>query len=152
MFQNSPETMKCAYPIIRESIPKSKLGYSANNIYDGYPPLMNDGRTIVSSYQPNAVLNNKIIQENNIHSNWQYRKFLTDHATELIQQNYKEASNDVGYIKRFNDFQSDSMPYLYKSYDDNTKPIGYQTSDLKELYLSREQLDANRIAPTLGKF
>jgi hypothetical protein len=41
------------------------------------------------------------------------------------------------------------MPYLYKSYEDTTKPIGYQNSDLKELYLSREQLDANRIAPTL---
>jgi hypothetical protein len=149
MFSTKPESIECAYPVIRETIPQSKLGYSTNNIYDGYPPLMSDGRTITASYQPNAVLNDKIIQENNITSNWQYRKYLTDNGTQIMKQDFREASNDVGYVKRFNDFSSDSMPYLYKSYNDDTKPFGYQNSDLKELYLSREQLDSARIAPTI---
>jgi hypothetical protein len=149
MFTSKPESLECAYPVIKETIPQSKLGYSANNKYDGYPPIMMDGRTITSTYQPESALNEKIIQENDIKSNWQYRKFLTENANQIMKQNFREASNDVGYVKRFNDFYVNSMPYLYKSYEDTTKPIGYQNSDLKELYLSREQLDANRIAPTL---
>jgi len=149
MFYSSPEKVECAFPVIRETIPKSKLGYSTNNIYEGYPPLMSDGRTIVSSYQPEAVLNNKIIKDNQIESNWQYRKFLTENGLSIMKQNFKEASNDVGYVKRFNDFNYNTMPYLYKSYDDNIKPFGYQTSDLKDLYLSREELDSHRIAPTV---
>lgn len=150
MFSSfQPESVKCAFPVIHETIPKSKLGYSANNIYDGYPPLMSDGRTITASYQPEAVMNEKIIKDNGIESNWQYRKYLTENGNEIMKQNFREASNDVGYVKRFNDFSFDTIPYLYKSYDDNAKPFGYQNSDLKELYLSREQLDSHKIAPTV---
>jgi hypothetical protein len=149
MFQ--PVTLECAYPVIRETIPQSKLGYSTNNSYEGFPPLMNDGRPITASYQPEAVLNNKIIEENGIQSNWQYRQYLTKNATQIMKQDFREASNDVGYVQRFTDLKSDSMPYLYKSYDDNTQPLGYQNSDLKELYLSREQLDSRRVAPTIYK-
>jgi hypothetical protein len=128
---------------------KSHLGYSTNNIYDGYPPLMFDGRTITASYQPEAVYNEKLILDNGIKTNWQYRKYLIDNGTQIIKQNLKEASNDVGYVQRFTDLGNNSMPYLYKSYNDANKPFGYQTSDLKELYLSREQLDARRLAPTV---
>jgi len=40
-----------------------------------------------------------------------------------------------------------SVPFTFGSILDNTKPTGYQESDLKSIYLSREQLDARRIAP-----
>ena len=36
----------------------------------------------------------------------------------------------------------------FDSYGDTTKPKGYQDSDLKELYLTREQLNARKVAPT----
>lgn len=127
-----------------------KLGYSINNIYEGYPPLMNDGRTIFASYQPEAIINNKIIKDAGIKSNWQYRQYLTKNANQIIKQNFNEASSNIGYINRYNDNVSiETTPYLYKSFDDTTKPIGYQSSDLKNLYLSREQLDSRRIAPTI---
>jgi hypothetical protein len=142
----TPESIKTAYPT---NIPKSQLGYSTNNMYQGYPPLMNDGRTIVSTSQMESLIDNKLMGENNIKSNWQYRKYLTANANEIMKDNFKEASNDVGYIKRFSDSPYSSNPYLYKSFDDNTKPFGYQNSDLKELYLSREQLESHKIAPTI---
>lgn len=130
----------------------NSFGYSTNNIYEEYPPLMSDGRTITASYQPDSVLNDKIIKENNIQSNWQYRNYLINNGTSIMKQNFTEASNDIGYVKRFNEpnISSFSTPYLYKSVDDNKKPKGYENSDLKELYLSREQLDSRKIASNKG--
>ena len=40
-------------------------------------------------------------------------------------------------------------PYLFSSITDRTRPEGYSTSDMKELYLSREQLEARKIAPAI---
>jgi len=40
-------------------------------------------------------------------------------------------------------------PYLYESFMDNSKPFGSTNSDLKETYLSREQLQARKITPSI---
>ena len=45
--------------------------------------------------------------------------------------------------------KSSNTPYLYKSCSDSTQPYGYETSDLKEMYLSREQLNRKRQMPSL---
>jgi hypothetical protein len=143
--------LDAAYPSTAQETPKSKLGYSTNNVYDGYPPLMNDGRSIVASFQPEAVLNNQIIKENGIKTNWQYRKFLTENANYLMKENYRESSNDFGYMKRYNTEQSATSPYLLDAKSSSLeKQLGYQTSDLKELYLSREKLDSQRVAPAFA--
>jgi hypothetical protein len=84
MSTNSFETLSCAYPIIKETVPQSALGYRTNNKYPEFPPLMNDGRAVTASYQPEAVLNEKLIRSNNIQSNWQYRRYLTNHAKEIM--------------------------------------------------------------------
>ena len=149
-FLSKPENIECAYPTIKETVPRSSLGYHTNNAYDSFPPIMMDGRSIVASEQPEAVLNNHLLNELGIKSNWEYRKYLTKHAKEIMQYNYMESSNDVGYFKRYTDTPgSYSVPHSYQSYVDNTNPVGHQTSDLKELYLSREQLDARKVAPAI---
>ena len=43
----------------------------------------------------------------------------------------------------------ESDKYLYKGCSDNTRPFGYETSDLKNLYLSREQLQNRLAAPIM---
>ena len=40
-------------------------------------------------------------------------------------------------------------PYNYSSYIDTAKPQGYVNSDLKDLYLSREQLNARKTSPAI---
>lgn len=147
-FTNS-ENINCAYPIIKESIPKSSLGYNTNNKYPEFPPLMSDGRAITASYQPEAVANEFIIKNNNITSNWQYRQFLTKNAKQIIEQNSRESTNDSGYYIRYNDLNNYSTPYLYDSQTENAKPFGYSSSDLKDLYLSKEQLNAKKISPVM---
>ena len=159
MFSNiQPLPLDCAYPIIKETIPASSLGYSANNKYPGFPPLMNDGRTITASWQPESIINDDLIQSNNIKSNWQYRKYLTHNAKDIMAYNFRESSTDAGYYKRSIDLPNmqsnvvsnmNGVPYNFNSINDNSKPFGYQTSDLKELYLSREQLDARKISPVI---
>ena len=157
LTKNNNTPYSCAYPSIKETIPPSKLGYNTNNRFPDFPPIMSDGRSVISSWQPEAVVNDRIIQDNNIKSNWQYRKFLKQHANEIMDYNLKEVCNDTGYfIQTENDInlvdkdKSSNHPYVYKSVDDNTKVLGQeQNSDLKELYLSRERLDARKIAPSM---
>jgi hypothetical protein len=160
MFSNNQgEKIESAYPVIKESIPASSLGYSTNNRYPEFPPLMSDGRSITTTWQPEALINEDLIQSNNIYSNWQYRKFLTHNSQQIAQYNFLESSNDVGYYKRPIDFpnmQSNVVsgigaPYTYLSVLDNSKPLGYHNTDLKELYLTREQLDARKISPVINQ-
>ena len=141
----------CAYPTIKETIPPSSLGYHTNNRFPQFPPIMADGRSVISNWQPEAVVNDRIIKDNNIKSNWQYRRFIRKHANEILDHNFNETCNDTGYfVKRENTLNVSKTPYIYKSMEDTTKVLGMEhTSDLKELYLSRERLDARKIAPTM---
>ena len=144
-----PQNYQNAYPEIDGS-QKSKLGYHTNNQYVGFPPLMSDGRAITASYQPEAVLNNYLLKETGLTSNWEYRRYLTNQAKDIMKYNCIQSANDAGYYRRYiNDEKPYSTPYVYPSFVDTSKPEGYQTSDLKEIYLSREQLQARMVAPEI---
>jgi hypothetical protein len=155
MYSTQYESINCAYPIIKESLPKSSLGYGTNNKYPEFPPLMTDGRSVIGSWQPESTENAMLIESNGIKSNWQYRQYLIKNSQQLQEYNFRETCNDVGYFKRPIDvpsIQSNvisgySTPFKFGSILDKTKPAGYQESDLKSLYLTREQLDARRISP-----
>jgi len=149
------ENVKCAYPNFQETLPRSSLGYASNNVYAGFPPVMADGRSIMAAYQPEASKNRELLEQSGIKSNWQYRKYLTENSKEITEQNFKEACNDTGYTKRYTPNQIDgrdpvsNTPFKYSSYFDNSKPVGYSNSDLKDLYLSREELNARRQVPAI---
>jgi hypothetical protein len=158
MFSYQPEKLETAYPIIKETIPASSLGYNTNNKYPEFPPLMSDGRAVFGSWQPESILNADLLESNNIKSNWQYRRYLTKNSKEIMEYNFRESCNDAGYFKRPIDLpsmQSNSVtgftnsPYLYKSVLDNTNVLGHDNSDLKNLYLTREQLNSRKISPVV---
>lgn len=150
-----PESVSCAFPVIKETLPESKLGYGANNVYPGFPPRMSDGRSIIASYQPEAVLNSSLIASQGIKTNWEYRKYLTENSQQILQQNFRAACNDVGYFERFhpegssNSKMGANTPYRFSSYLDNSNPQSYANSDLKDMYLSREQLNSRKVSPAL---
>jgi len=150
-------------------------GYQTNNIYPDFPPLMNDGRSVTSSYNPNAVNSERIIIENGLKTNWDYRNFLTRNATKVRDYNYLDALNDFGYTStpadvvvygkpvsegargasaRAESSGAVATPYLYKSVLDNTRQprdVFSQDSDLKNIYLTREQLNSRKVAPILSR-
>ena len=126
-----------AYPDIQ----LSNDGYQTNNQYSKFPPLTADGRNIHASWQPGAEINNAIIRENNIQSNWQYRKFMTANANDLRQKMFEDALNDVGYKNRNTNSDQDKPSFMeYKG-----------LSDLKANYLTREELQAKMVVPSITK-
>lgn len=167
MFSNQifyePENFECAYPKVNETLPPSKLGYHSNNKYDGFPPIMMDGRTITASWQPEAVLNAHLLKEINVQTNWQYRQYMTKNAKDIMKYNCTQSATDAGYFKRYADLanESYSTPYLSPALGSNdqlkgnepkgNEPKGYKTSDLKELYLTREQLESRMVAPEVNQ-
>lgn len=122
-----------------------------NNAYINCPPMMADGR-IWASWQPEAVINNRIQIEQNINNNWNYREFLQKNGLKIMNFNTIENCYLMGmdYKKdtRKNIEYSKNTPFLYTNVFDTRKPaVGYCNSDLKNPYLSREQLNARVIAP-----
>jgi hypothetical protein len=152
-FLNSArgESLECAYPVIKETLPRSKLGYNSNNQYPEFPPLMSDGRSIISSWQPDSVVNNQILTKNDIKSNWQYRKFIKENAEEIMKYNFRETCNDTGYYIQNQNPPKYGTPYMYDSiHEQANRTVGPETkSDLKDLYLSRNQLEMRKIAPSI---
>jgi hypothetical protein len=124
-------------------LPKSSLGYATNTNYPKFPPLMMDGRSIVSNWQSETIANDNLIKKNQITSNWMYRKYLQQNAKEIMKQNFVETANDTGYMTVPKDKDDNrGTPTLYSSI--YTEPQNRDTSDLKSLYMSREQLNAKK--------
>jgi hypothetical protein len=124
---------------------------SENNYYKDMPPLMNDGRNY-SSWQPESVINDNIQKQENIKSNWEYRKYLQNNAQNIMKFNYMESVNASGNNPKtyVNNKSSPNTPFIFQStYDTRTPVYGYNNSDLKNNYLTREQLNARMIAPSI---
>ena len=126
--------------------------YSAsNNINYNYPPIMNDSR-IWSGWQPEATINEKIQKQEGIQSNFKYRQYLQQHGLQIMNYNNSEALYTLGldvHVKT-DTTPSDNVPFHFKGVFDTGKPgFGYLGSDLKNPYLSREQLNARMISPSI---
>jgi len=124
----------------------------SNNIHFNFPPIMSDGRNF-ASWQPEAVVNTRIQKQENITSSWEYRQYLTNNALQIMKYNNQEACADLGLNTHVqtNTTPSSNVPYKFKSVMDTEKPgFGYPTSDLKTPYLSRQQLQARMISPSIS--
>ncbi len=124
----------------------------SNNIHFDFPPIMADGRTY-SSWQPEAVINQRIQKKENIKTNWDYRQYLTNNALQAMKYNTMEACYDLGLPSHSQTKKtpSSNVPYQFTSTFDTSMPgFGYNNSDLKKLYLTKEQLNARLIAPSIS--
>lgn len=126
---------------------------ASNNIHFDFPPIMADGRNY-ASWQPGAVLNEKIKTDAGIKSNWQYRKYLVENADEIIKYNQLGACNECceGVVRYGTADQSSSnAPYVFTSSLDKSQPFGYETSDLKNNYLTNYQLQTRMVTPVISQ-
>jgi|LauGreSBDMM110SN_4_FD.fasta_scaffold544305_1 hypothetical protein len=113
-----------------------------NNLNIPYQGIIADGK-LFTEYSPSALLNDKIKESNNIKSNVDYKKFLTNNATIIMNKNF----NTAGKITE----STNNYPYVFNDVNDNTIPPGYETSLPKNIYLTREQLVSNQVRPLLKK-
>ena len=127
----------------------------SNNIFTSAPPLMSDGRNY-SSWVPGSQIDQMIKKNAGIYNNSEYRLFLIENADKIIEFNQFEACNNCGCCPYYqNNSGQKPNPYLYNNdcyaKNDNCRPFGYENSDLKNLYLSREQLASLKSNPITFK-
>ena len=124
----------------------------SNNIHFNFPPIMADGRNF-ASWHPDAVINQRIQKQEHIKSNWQYRRYLQNNGTQIMAYNNLEACYDLGLDPHVQTGKtpSNNVPHAFKSAFDTTTPgFGYCNSDLKNPYLSREQLNSRMVSPSIN--
>jgi hypothetical protein len=127
-------------------------GYQCNTQYSDFPAKMSDGRSVVASWQPGAVVNEILVKQNGIQSNWQYRKYLMNNSQTIRENLFRDALNDVGYSVRNENPDMNVIHDTPKLYGSINEPVTHrfaESSDLKDTYLNREQLDARRVVPSM---
>ena len=125
---------------------------SSHNVYFDFPPIMTDGRNF-SGWQPGNAVNESIRRAENIKTNWDYRRYLTTNAEQIMSINRVDAVNMGGHGQvEVNDYEQENqrnVPFMYSSVMDKREPFGYAPSDLKDTYLSREALQSRMVAPEI---
>jgi hypothetical protein len=106
---------------------------------------------LISSWSPESADNARILQSTGIASNWEYRKYLTASGADIMRTNFREMCNDSGY-QHPPMTRDTGAPASFASFSDASRPFGYADSDLKQTYLTREQLQARKVAPVFSDF
>ena len=119
---------------------------------------MDDGRNY-ASWQPGSEINSNLREKHGIITNSQYRKYLIANADKIIRGNQVDSFNETGLnmsnynsdnnANNANNANNSNGPFIFNSAVDNRKPQGYETSDLKNIYLTRHQLYSRMITPVL---
>ena len=123
---------------------------SSNNIHFDYPPLMSDQR-FFTSWNTSTNLNEQIKKDENITSNYDYRQYLINNAEKIMKINKDAACNNCCACNVTGNEKLQEEKYIFKSCSDDTKPFGYETSDLKKVYLTRQELESRKSAPILNQ-
>lgn len=122
-------------------------GTCNNNKYNNFHPIMSDGRNY-ANWEPAVTISNKLQTKENIKSNWEYRNYLINNADKIIKQNQEEACGDCCSKNIYYENKKEhTTPYIYNSCSDKAKPYGYETSDLKDIYVSRQELQSRFVTP-----
>ena len=118
----------------------------SNNINMNFPPLMDDARLFSNYYS--SVLNDEMLKRNkNIKTNSDYRHYLQINAQSIISNNQLNSCNECSvcpYYSKTDLEINKATPYIFDHILSKIRPYGYETSDLKELYITRQQLDAQK--------
>ena len=121
----------------------------SNNIHMGFPALMSDGR-LYANWDAACEMNNTLKTKEGITNNYNYRQYLIKNGSAVMNANAKAAcENCCACFENFNKTPRVNDKYIFKSCSDKTVPFGYEHSDLKNIYLSRQDLASRLRAPIL---
>jgi hypothetical protein len=122
---------------------------SSSNTYYTVTPV----NPLESSWQPDAVINNKIHVDSEITSNWKYRQYIQNNANHIMKYDTMEyiySSGNNPYTITDNKI-NDNIPYRFSSlYDTNVPNYGSNNSDLKQDFIKKQQMSARMIAPSIA--
>ena len=120
----------------------------SNNIHFNLPPLMSDGREY-SSYDPGCKENTELRNSLGIKNNYNYRQWLIHNGNTIVKKNRKAACNECSECVKSAAQAPKTQKYLFQGCADNSTPYGYETSDLKNIYLSRQSLNSRLNTPIM---
>tara|TARA_X000000950_G_C13786382_1_gene607436 strand:+ start:604 stop:1068 length:465 start_codon:yes stop_codon:yes gene_type:complete len=120
----------------------------SNNIHFNLPPLMSDGRNF-STLTPMRQENTNLFEKLNMQTNYDYRQYLIKNAEKIMKNNQSSACDNCCHCETIVDNIPSHQKYFYRSCSDLNKPYGYEDSDLKNMYLSRTELNSQLKAPIL---
>tara|TARA_B100001057_G_scaffold342303_1_gene343201 strand:- start:688 stop:999 length:312 start_codon:yes stop_codon:yes gene_type:complete len=95
--------------------------------------------------------NDEIVKMNNINTNWDYRNYLTQNANNIMSHNKYNSCLNTGISTDLIYEKKDGNPFLFHSTLDNSRPFGYQTSDLKEAFVYKRHGEILKVAPKISK-
>ena len=119
----------------------------SNNVYKNLPGLMSDGRSN-TDYSPACENNEKLKQQLGLTSNYEYRQYLINNGNNVAKRNFEDSAKYSHFV-----FSNDKTydKYLFKSLRDKTKTPGSEESDLKNMYLSRVDLQSKMTGPIISQ-
>lgn len=99
-----------------------------------------------------ASTNQQILNYSGINSNWKYRQYMQQHANQIMKYNTMQSINTSGNnpYSILNTHTTNNRPHLYTStYDNNHPEYGFRHSDLKQEYMTKEQMKSRMISPSI---
>jgi hypothetical protein len=114
-----------------------------------FAPIIDNGRNY-SNYEPGSSLDNKLKETANITNNSEYRKYLQTNADSIIKNNQLSACYEcctTPFFSNNSDGMATTKPYIFDSILSDNQPYGYETSDLKNEFISTQMLQAQLHTP-----
>ena len=110
-----------------------------NNQNVNMPGIVSDGR-LFTNYKSDALEGETLKRENVLKSNEEYRRYLVQHTESIMKMNYDHMAkaNQTEYHHGQYDY---GPPRLYTTIQESIKPYGYEDTNVKQMYLTRQQLD-----------
>lgn len=117
-------------------------------------------KTVPAKWQSEDANNADLVAKTGITTNWQYRKYLTENAKDIMEYNYHESNNENGHAVRHAGLpviqcnkvdDVTNTPRMQTSMLDATHRYGKPASDLKNAYLTREHAQMMQIAPVIAR-
>lgn len=104
-------------------------------------------------WNPDSLNNKKILANSGIQTNWNYRQYMQKNANQIMKYNTMQSiytSGNNPYTLQ-NTEQTNTSPFLYNSVHDSNNPsYGYRNSDLKQDYMTKEQMRSRMVAPSIS--
>tara|TARA_Y100000389_G_C17123427_1_gene346602 strand:- start:162 stop:593 length:432 start_codon:yes stop_codon:yes gene_type:complete len=122
-----------------------------NNIHSDFPPLMSDS-TLFTDWNTCCKTNNKLKKSSGITNNYNYRQWLINNGNSVMRTNRLNACNNANVKPSINNIFQKSDKYIFRDCNDTARPYGYETSDLKEIYLSKQELNEKLSAPIMTQY
>ena len=97
-----------------------------------------------SKWRPEYNKNVQVLEENNIKTNTQYRKFMIENADSIIKMNGVIDRSFCSSVENYSNVPMSKTPHVYSTNEEHA----YNDSDLKNDYINKFTEKANMRAST----